>query len=259
MQIQEQLAALLPGVEITEEFVAKLTASIEAAVAQRVEEQTKEINEKAEKYAAEVKAQLDEVTEKANAYAEYVVEEMTKKVEDYCEYVVEQFVEQNRSKLVETEEYCRMASVLRNIREAFESNYFQLNAEPANKDLQAKLKESNQEFNKLFEQHRQLKRQIEEYSKYVDSENRKSVFESVTASLADTQKERLARLVEKAEFPTLDSYKIGLELMVEEFKPQAAQIVPASETSKESASTTKSGPAMIPEGTDRMKAYLERL
>jgi vacuolar-type H+-ATPase subunit I/STV1 len=151
MNIAEQFAALLPGVEISEEFVAKLTASIETAVAQRVDEQTKAIEEKAEEYVASIKKEMEEISEKANAYAEYVVNEMTQKVDDYCDFVIEQFVEENRQKLVETEEYCRMNKVLRSIREAFETNYFQLSTEPANRDLSSKLQEQKEAFNQLFD------------------------------------------------------------------------------------------------------------
>lgn len=256
MNIKEQLTALLPGVEISDEFVDKLTASIETAVAQRVEEQTTEINKKAEEKIAAIQEELKEVAAKANAYAEYVVEEMTQKVEDYCEYVIEQFVEENRAKLVETEEYCRMARALRAIREAFEVNYFQVNnTEPAAQALEDKLEESRKEFNNLFEQHRTLKRQVEEYSKYVEGENRKAVFESVTTDLADTQKERLSRLVEKAEFPSLESYREGLKLMVEEIKP--ALITETKPPVDEK--TTKGPEADVPVFPDKMKAYLERL
>lgn len=257
MDIKEQLTSLLPGVEISDEFVAKLTASIETAVAQRVEEQTVEIKKQADSEKAAIQEQLDEVVAKANAYAEYVVEEMTKKVEDYCEYVIEQFVEENRAKLVETEEYCRMAKALRAIREAFEVNYFQVSSiEPATKALEEKLEESRKEFNNLFEQHRTLKRQVEDYSKYVEGENRKAVFESATRDLAETQKERLTRLVEKAEFPTLESYKQGLEMMIEEFKPLNENLPNGQEPPK---GNDDSKPASTTELPDRMKSYLERL
>jgi hypothetical protein len=258
MNIKEQLATLLPGVEISEEFVSKLTASIEATVAQRVDEQTAKIKQLADEQKEEIENQLKEVTDKANAYAEYVVEEMTKKVEDYCEYVVEQFVEDNRAKLVETEEYCRMAKVLRSIKEAFETNFFQVNnIEPATQALADQLAEARIEHNKLFEQHRNLKRQLEEYSAYVEEENRKAVFESVTADLADTQKERLARLIKTAEFPTIESYREGLNYMVEEITTAKSLITEVSPHKHEDANLVF--PPSSTSVDDRMKAYLARL
>lgn len=216
MNLKEQLKELLPDVDISDEFVSKLTASIETVVAQRVEEETRHIHEKADEYSVMIQQEVEDVKEKASAYADYVVEEMTKKVEDYCEFVIEQFVKDEKQKLVETEEYCRMSKVMNTVRRVFEENYFQLDSEPATQAMDDQLKESKADFNNLFEDHRTLKRQIEEYNKYVESENRKAIFESVTQDLADTQQERLSRLVERAEFPNLESYKLGLEMMVEE-------------------------------------------
>jgi uncharacterized protein YdiU (UPF0061 family) len=254
MNIAEQFAALLPGVEISEEFVAKLTASIETAVAQRVDEQTKAIEEKAEEYVASIKKEMEEISEKANAYAEYVVNEMTQKVDDYCDFVIEQFVEENRQKLVETEEYCRMNKVLRSIREAFETNYFQLSTEPANRDLSSKLQEQKEAFNQLFEEHRQLKNQVEAYSKYVEEENRKEAFKNLTEGLADTQINKIASLIEKASFPDTESFKHGVSLMVEEFKSSKASSLSPSKTITET---------FVPSTTvtvdERMNSYLSRL
>jgi uncharacterized protein YdiU (UPF0061 family) len=254
MNIAEQLKSLLPDVEISEDFVTRLTASIETAVAQRVEEQTKEINKKAEEDLAAVQSEIKEITDKANAYAEYVMEEMTKKVDDYCEFVIEQFVEENRKKLVETEEYCRMAATLNTIREAFETNYFQLNSEPANLETQEKLAESKKDFNELFAQHRELKNQIEEYSQYVETENRKAIFETATKDLAESQKEKVQRLVEKSSFPDRATFEIGLQMMVEEFKaPRQAQSV-----LKESATASATVVPII-SPSEKMSTYLSKL
>lgn len=256
MNLLEQLKDLLPDVEISDDFVAKLTASIETVVAQRVEEETKEIHEKADEYAATIQQEVEDIKEKASAYADYVVEEMTQQVEDYCEFVIEQFVKDEQKKLVETEEYIRMSKTLNNIREAFEKNYFQLNSEPASKEMERQLKESKDDFNKLFEEHRILKRQIQEYSEYVENENRKAIFESVTVDLADTQKERLVRLMERAEFSDLESYKLGLEMMVEElgFKEHKEESIekPIVPTITENRTKETVSP-------DRMKTYLEYL
>ena len=269
MNIKETLSNLLPGVEISDEFVTKLTASIEAAVAQRVEEETKAIQEKAEAEKAELVAkaaeyetfaneQIKEVTDKANAYAEYVVEEMTQKVEDYCEYVVEKFVRDNKSQLVESANYAKMAKVLKKIQEAFETNFFQLDPAPASQSLESQIEESKKAFNELFEEHRTLKRQIAEYSAYVDRENRKVVFARVTEGMADTQKERLERLVEKANFENLEEYEAGVTLMAEEFKQAANK---AADSSKPVTEEKKEAKPAITEGAsnDKMKAYLERL
>lgn len=267
MNIAEQLKTLLPGVEISEEFVTKLTASIESAVAQRVEEETKEITEKsnaygkyvyeqAEEYSQQCKDQIAEITEKANAYSEYVVEEMTKKVDDYCEYVIEHFVQEQKGKLVETVEFARMQNVLHAIREAFEANYFTLSDEPANVSLEAKLEESKTAYNTLFEEHRKLKHQIQEIEDAIEKQKRTAVFESLTVKLADTQKERLLKLIEKAHFANLEEYEAGVALMVQEItvvEKTEPVIIPENKTSEPKTVIVETA------NHDRMKAYLERL
>lgn len=266
MNMKETLSTLLPGVEISEEFVSKLTASFETAIAKRIEEETKELNDKViaiqneceEKIVSieeEAQAQIKEINDKANAYAEYVVEEMSQKVDDYCDYVIEKFIEEQKSQLVDSIEYSRMANTLKSIQEAFEVNYFKLSEEPANKDIEQKLQESKLAYNELFEEHRTLRRNIEEYSIYVDEMNRKAIFEEQTKNLADTQKEKIERLIEKANFSTIEEFSEGVQYMIEE-------IINPNNSSNE--------PKLIPEekviptpntnnSSDRMKAYLEVL
>jgi len=48
MNIKETLTELLPNVEVSDEFVTKLTASIETAITKRVVEETKAISDKLE-------------------------------------------------------------------------------------------------------------------------------------------------------------------------------------------------------------------
>jgi len=102
-----------------------------------------------------------------------------------------------------------------------------------------------------------LKRQIAEYSSYVDGENRKAVFARVTEGMADTQRERLEKLVEKANFESLEEYESGVTLMAEEFK----QVANKSDSSNSVTEEKKETKPVISEGAsnDKMKAYLERL
>lgn len=268
MNIKETLTELLPNVDISDEFVTKLTASIETTIAKRVVEETKAISDKLEEQKEEnqnqiaiieksASDQVKEITEKANAYADYVIKEMTQKVEDYCEYIVEKFVRDNQEKLVETAEYARMAKVLRNIREAFETNFFQLNPEPASVDIEKQLSESKKAFNELFEDHRKLKRQIAEYSDYVESENRKTIFNRITENMADTQKERMERLVEASNFSSTEEYEIGISLLAEEFKKTGVKTTETQKPKEEKQVSSN----FINEANsiDKMKSYLERL
>jgi hypothetical protein len=259
MNIAEQLAELLPGVEITDEFVGKLTASIESVVAQRVEEAVEEVNKKATEYGEECQKEIVEIKQKADAYADYVVTEMTQKVDDYADYVVEGFVEENRQRLVETEEYNRMASVLKTIRSAFEDNYFSLSHEPANEKATRELTEARDAYNTLFEQHRVLKRQIAEYDVYVEQHNRKSIFEELTRDLAQTQVEKIAKLLEKATFDSEEAYKSGITLMIEELTAISKEPLPEVVDTTPTAIEEEVTPKEDDDSTSRMKSYLANM
>lgn len=260
-KIKEILSKALPQTEISEEFMTKLNASFETVIAQRVDEETKQLNKKISAYKRRLIEQkqlnkaytakrVKQVTEKAEKYADYVVEEMTKKVESYCNYVVENFVKKNKDRLIESAEYARMAKTLSTIRSVFESNYFQLNPIQGSKHLESQLKESNRAFNELFEEHRILKQQINEYSDYIQKENRKAIFNKLTENLSYTQKEKLKILSEKAKFDTIEEFEEGISLMIEEYnhQPNNKYISEEKETKTVSIDTN-----------DKMKSYLENL
>lgn len=247
MNIAEKISKLVPDLQLTEEFVNTIEASFENAVSQRVSEKTQKINEEAEEYAKTMKDQLNEVTEKANAYAEYVVEEITKKVEDYCEFVIEQFIQENKEKFIDIEEYGRMASTLHAVREAFERNYFQMSENPGQQELNRKLAESRSSFNALFEEHRKLKTQLENFEQFIEKEARQKVFDELTEDLAESQKEKIEKLIEQSNFKDIDGFKTGLSIMVEEFTSHTP------EKKKETPESKK----VITEG--KMAEYLSRL
>lgn len=247
--IAEKLKDVLPGVEITEDFSNKLQALIELAVSEKVEENLKESHEKHEEEINELKSKVASITEEAEKYSEYVINEMTSKVEGYCDYIVEQFIRENESRFVQTEEYNRMAQAFRQIKESFECNFFPLTSEPANVSLLKQIKESKDSYNILFNTHMSLKKKIDEYSKYVDQCNRTSIFEEMTRDLTVIQKEKIQELVEKANFASIDSYKAGIQLVIEDYsKPQKPV-----KTNQASPVQPESKPE------DRMTAYLNRL
>lgn len=258
-KIKEILSKALPQTEISEEFMTKLNASFETVIAQRVDEETKQLNKKISSYKRRLVEQkqqnkaytakrVKQITEKAEKYADYVVEEMTKKVESYCNYVVESFVKKNKERLVESAEYARMAKTLSTIRSVFESNYFQLNPVQGSKHLESQLKESNKAFNELFEEHRTLKQQINEYSDYIQRENRKNIFDKLTENLSYTQKEKLKILSEKARFDTIEEFEEGISLMIEEYNHQPNNNYVTEKTQ-----------SVLIDTNDKMKSYLEKL
>lgn len=279
MNITNKLKELLPDVNLSEDFEVKFGALLETAVNSRVENEIETIKKAADEYANYVVAesekkydelnnQITDITEKAQAYADYVVEEMTNRVESYCEYVVESFVKDHTSKLVDTENYLSMAKAFAEVKEVFEKNYFGLNSEPASVALQEKLDSVTNEFNQLFETHRKLKEDVVAYSEYVESENRKSIFEDKTKNLALTQKNKLEKIMSTYNNDNLHLYEETLNLLIAEMQNTKETISENLMTNDEKVLETKPKKSdvgyglftALSEGTDevdRMAQYLK--
>lgn len=263
-QLIDILRTVYPD-ELSEEFVTKLTASVETIIANRLDEENEKVKAQADSKIAQLEnslteqkndyeAKLTALNEKAEAYADYVVEEMTKRVDDYCNFVVENFIAEHRDQLVDTVTYNRMADTLRIIREAFETNYFPLTNEPASKVLTNQLKEIKEEYNKLFTNYSNLLHENENKEKALVTEQKTRIFEDLTKDLADTQKEKLVTLIEKANFTNLDTYKTGVTMLVEQLKPPAPGVEEKPPVKKENVSTV-----LNEQQNDKMKTYLQIL
>lgn len=191
--------------------------------------------------------------EKANDYGQHVVAEMTDKVDDYTSYVVEKFVNENKAALIEQNEYDRMKKLFENVKTAFEHNSFKLNEEievPKDTSLETKLKESLEAYNELYGEFAEVKKNFEEMQYSM-------VFENVTKDLADTQKERVNKLVKNVSFSSISEFQRGVELMVEE-------IVASSKTKQlneveNQLDLVDETPSQKPPVNDRMQQYLNHL
>lgn len=262
--IVEQLRKLLPDIEISDDFASKIQEVFKTALEEKTheieenyKEKLNEVVEKANAYADYVKEETnpENIMKSANDYAEYVVEYMSDKVDAYCDFIVEKFIEDNKSTLVETHEFNKMAETLRAIREVFETNYFALNDTSPNKKIVDELKETTESYNDLFNKHVELQEQIEKYSQYIEQCNREHIFEKLTYNLAETQKEKLQSIVEKTQFSTLGDFEEGVKLLIKEFHSKNE-----SEEKQEIVTEEVKNPTSIPSESDsRMKAYLERL
>lgn len=244
--MHEDLKKLLEGMDLSDDFVLKIQMLV-----------TNAINEKVEQANSSCKEKIDQITEKANAYAEYVLEEMTRKtetevqkiqedlcekVDNYCQYVVERFIEDNKDRWVELNEVNQTREVLAKIKKVFEENYFILEATPANESLVSDLKEAKETYKTLFNDHVKLKEEFENIK-------RKTIFEESTKNLADTQKEKVSKLIEGLKFNSEKEFSKGIKLMVEEVVKE----VKKEPTSTEEVISTSS------KNSDRMNSYLSML
>jgi hypothetical protein len=236
MDITKELKNLLEGLELSEDTLVKLKLMIEKAI----QERTASLQEKVEDAKKEAELQIESIKVKADEYAQYVVQEISEKVDSYAEYVVEKFINDNKAALVEHQEYERMKHIFENIKRAFEDGLFKLDESSALQKMQEKLDEAAEAYNKLFEEMVTLKKQLEEQQFAI-------VFENLTRDLADTQREKISKLIENISFASIDEFKRGVELMIEEIVS----------SKKEQVNEVNEKPQ--PQIGNKMKEYLSHL
>lgn len=152
-------------------------------------------------------AHQDEIAvlkEAANAYGQ----ELKESVEDYATYAAQEFINENREKLVQTEDYQRMQSAFNMILEAFEANGFNVNKNAAVEAATEKLNERSKAYDSLFEETKNVKASLEDAQ-------RKIIFLEQTRDLTDTQIEAAKELLEAVQFDSQNEYEQGLGLILE--------------------------------------------
>jgi len=185
--MKEDIAALVDGEELTEEFKEKAATIFEAAVLSRVKQEVSKLDE----------AYEQRLAEQAEEFKEGLVE----KVDGYLDYVVEQWMEQNEIALESGMKSEILEGFVGGLKSLFEEHYIDIPEEKFDVvsameeqvgDLHSKLNEqvaSNVELNKqlsLF--------QIE----FVKSE--------FSEGLVETDKEKFLALVEELDFDDVESF-----------------------------------------------------
>lgn len=236
--MNEQLKALLESLELSEETATSIQTILSEAFAAAKEEGKAEGKEEGK---AEAKAESDKdaeelkeshelevaflkekaneygehLKEKANAYGESIKESVSVKMKEYAEFAVEEFIAENKERFVETEEYARIKSAFDYIKEAFEKNGFNVQEDAQVVELQESLQDSTAKYESLFEDLSAAKEEL-------NNLNRTLILERAVADLADTQKEKVNELLETVSFDSIEEYKDGVAMIVEQAKTVAA-------------------------------------
>ena len=238
IDIEADVAALIEGEELSEDFQNKARTIFEGAIRSKV---------------ATIKEDLQE------AYAQALVEELdeikkglTERVDSYLEYVCDEWFQENALQ-VETGLKSEMTeSFLEGMKSLFEEHYVTV---PEDKydvlnSMVDKLDEMESKLNEQIDRNVALNRRLAE-------SNADGVFAAVAEGLADTQKEKLATLAENVEFESETDYREKLETLKESYfpsKPSAPKST--SENLSEEVSTDE---VISEETTPRMQAYLDVL
>jgi len=199
INVKEDVDALVNGQDdLSDEFKAKAATIFEAAIKSKV---GAEIERLEEEYAKN----LEEAKETAKS-------ELTEKVDSYLNYVVEEWMKENELAIEKGVKGEIAEDFISGLKQLFEDHYIDIPDEKYNV-LDAQATEIEELKGKLNE----ATTKIVDLNKEVGENTKASIFESVSDSLADSEKEKFKGLVESIDYEDADSYKAKLETIKESY------------------------------------------
>ena len=237
--VDEDVAALFSGEELSEEFQDKARTIFETAIKSKVEEVKEQI---------QVQYQAQLVEEVAA-----VKTELTERVDSYLEYVAQEWLEENQLAIENGLKTEMTESFINGMKGLFEDHYVSIPEEKYDviESMVDKLDEMESKLNEQIDKNVALNRRLAESTADV-------IFAEVAEGLAVTQKEKLASLAENVEFDSEETYREKLVTLKNSYFSENATSAQrdAAETVVES---TQEQTTAAPEAGSIMEAYLQTL
>ena len=206
------------GNELSEEFTQRAASIFEAAVIARVNSEMEKVVARLEEQAA---TQLEE-------FKEGLVE----KVDNYLNYVVEQWMEENQ---VAVEQGLRTEvteDFISGLKSLFQEHYIEV---PEDKyDVMHELQATSESLQTKLDESISV---AIELSKELEDLKREKILEEQTKTLADTEVEKLRKLVEGVNFESEDLYREKVAVIIENYFPKTASKSPEQVLIEESGTT----------------------
>ena len=236
LDVNDDIAALVEGEELSEEFQNKAKTIFEAAINSKVAK----IEEALE--ADHVKALTEEVAEFKN--------ELTERVDSYLEYVASEWMQENQLAVDQGLKGELSESFMTGLKGLFEEHYVSV---PEDKyDVLESM------VNKLDEMEEKLNEQIDKnisLNKRLAESTSDGILSDVSEGLAVTQKEKLASLAESVEFETENDYREKLVTLRNSYFP--TKQVTSTQSDSSDFITEENGQEV--QATGHMANYLSTL
>jgi hypothetical protein len=205
IDVSEDVAALINGEELTEEFKTKAATIFEAAVVTRVKAEIAKIEEG---FDAELAEQVESITEG-----------LVEKVDGYLNYVVEQWMTDNELALEHGVKTEIMESFIAGMKGLFEEHYIDVPEEKF--DLLTGLQEEAELTKAKLDE--QLAANVE-LSKQINEMKRIAAIGEFSGSMADTDAEKFNSLAEELAYDDAESYKTKLQTIKENYFGKKATV-----------------------------------
>ena len=198
IDVSEDVAALINGEELSEEFKTKAATIFEAAVVNRVKQEIAKLDEQFETSLAE---QVEEIKEG-----------LVEKVDGYLNYVVEQWMTDNELALENGMKSEIMESFITGMKGLFEQHYIDVPEEKF--DVLGEMQEEISSVKAKLDE--QLASNVE-LTKQVNEMKRVAAIAESAAGMVDTDVDKFSGLAAELAFEDVDTFKTKLQTIKENY------------------------------------------
>lgn len=229
--LKEQLSAIF-GDDLSEDFRDKATAIFEAAVIARVNEEMDA-----------VVAQLEEEKQKQ---LEDITEGLIEKVDSFMNYVVEQWMEENKLEIEGGLRTEIAEDFITGLKTLFQENYIDIPEDKVDviETLSTKSDELEEKLNESENKNIELTEQLSSLRKAI-------VLSEMSGDLADTEAEKLGKLVEGVAYDSEELFREKVKVIKENYFPKAPKNSPEEQLLNEEAP--------VQQTSDVMSKYVQAL
>ncbi len=187
VNVEEDVAALIDGEELSETFKTKAATIFEAAVKSKISKIRKQIRE-------ESKKEQDERIESMQ-------EEMTENMDKYLSYVTKEWMEENKLSVETGVRNEVTESFISGLKKLFEEHYIDVPEEKEDvfESLVVEVAELEEKLDAQTEKHMDTVKELNTYKAA-------SVFKTVSEGMVDTDVEKFTELTEDVDYNTDDQY-----------------------------------------------------
>jgi len=238
IDVEEDINALIAGEELSEEFQEKARTIFEAAIKSKIADIKESVKEQYEENLVEE--------------VKIIKEELTDRLDSYLEYVADEWVAENQLAVEHGLKTEMTESFLEGMKKLFEDHYVTIPEEKYDviENMVDKLDDMESKLNEQIEKNVALNKRLAESTADV-------IFADVTEGLAQTQRDKLATLIENVEFESEQGYREKLETLKESYFPSHT----GTPTSKSENLTEESGESayQTKQVSSSMERYLQTM
>jgi len=235
ISVKEDVAALVEGEDLSEEFKEKAATIFEAAVKSKIRSEVERMEEdNTNAREQEMDTFKDELTEKVDTYLNYVVDEWTKENELAIERGLKGEIAED---------------FISGLKQLFEDHYIDV------PDEKYDVLEAQSE--KISELEEKLNETIQKNVELSDIKTglvREQVISEVSEDLADTEIEKFKELTKDVEFDNEDSFREKLDTLKESYFPKTQ-----TSATSETINDVDGGTAQDIDTTDTMQKYMSAI